>query len=134
MEQLSLGDVALEHLLLADRDALNGELERSRIDSAGAVAKHQPDPAGKQAAERIVVERGELADRLDAGARRADLAFGPTPGSLRTASGARYAASRPAGTTVSPPGLRRSLATLATTLQDETPSEQVRPRRPRTAA
>ena len=45
-------------------------------------------------------------------------AFGPTPGSRRTASGARKAASRPGGTTTRPPGLRASLATLATTLHD----------------
>ena len=61
-------------------------------------------------------------------------AFGPTPGSFRTANGARYEASRPAGTTVMPPGLRASLATLATTLQEATPSEHVRLVDPRTAA
>ena len=53
-------------------------------------------------------------------------ALGPTPGSFRTSNGARYEASRPAGTTVMPPGLRASLATLATTLHEATPSEHVR--------
>ena len=56
------------------------------------------------------------------------------PGSVRTSSGARNAASLPAGTTVSPPGLRRSLATFATTLQLATPSEQERLVEARTAA
>ena len=40
----------------------------------------------------------------------------------------------PGRTTVSPPGLRRSEATLATTLQVATPSEHVRELAPRTAA
>ena len=61
-------------------------------------------------------------------------ARGPTPGSLRTGNGARNDASLPAGTTVIPPGLRRSLAILETTLQLETPSEQERLVAPRTAA
>ena len=61
-------------------------------------------------------------------------ARGPTPGSFRTSSGARNAASRPGGTTVSPPGLRRSLATFATTFEVETPSEHDRLVAPRTAA
>ena len=46
----------------------------------------------------------------------------------------QFAASRPAGTTVRPPGLRRSLAILATTLHEATPSAQVRLDAPRTAA
>ena len=48
---------------------------------------------------------------------------GPIPGSVRSGSGARKAASSPGGTTVTPPGLSRSEATLATTLQVATPSE-----------
>ena len=48
--------------------------------------------------------------------------------------GARNDASRPGGTTVSPPGLRRSDATLATTLHVATPSEHVSEVAPRTAA
>ena len=53
-------------------------------------------------------------------------AFGPTPGRRRTSNGARYAASWPGTTTTSPPGLRASLPTFATTLQGATPSEHVR--------
>src|SRR5262249_21652628 len=60
-------------------------------------------------------------------------ARGPTPGSRRTSNGARNARSRPAGTTVIPPGLRRSLAILETTLHGETPSEHERLLAPRAA-
>ena len=60
-----------------------------------------------------------------AAARRSS-ARGPTPGSARTANGARKRASVPAGTTVIPPGLRRSDATFATTFVGATPSEQER--------
>ncbi len=70
---------------------------------------------------------------IPAEARRSS-ARGPTPGRSRTGKGARKAASRPAGTTVIPPGFFRSLATLATTLQLATPSEQERLVAPRTAA
>ena len=49
--------------------------------------------------------------------------MGPTPGSVRTGNGARKRASFPGGTTVIPPGLRRSEATLQTTFEVETPSE-----------
>ena len=66
-------------------------------------------------------------------ARSRSSAFGPTPGSCarRTARGTR--ASRPAGTTVIPPGLRRSLAILRRPSSVETPSEHVRLVAPRTA-
>ena len=47
--------------------------------------------------------------------------FGPTPQSRRTGSGASSAASPPGGTTTSPSGLRRSDATLATSLEGATP-------------
>ena len=60
-------------------------------------------------------------------------ARGPTPGRTRVASGARNRASRPGGTTVIPPGLRRSEATLQTTFAVDTPSEQERDVAPRTA-
>jgi hypothetical protein len=58
---------------------------------------------------------------------------GPTPGSLRTARGARNSASRPGSTTVTPPGLRESDAIFATTFVVATPSEHVRLVAPRTA-
>jgi hypothetical protein len=54
--------------------------------------------------------------------RRCSL-FGPTPGSRRTSSGARNAASWPSGTYVMPPGFFMSDAILQTTLQAPTPSE-----------
>src|SRR5215510_4129186 len=38
MERLEIDDIAFERLLLADRDAFDGELERPRIDPTGAVA------------------------------------------------------------------------------------------------
>ncbi len=60
-------------------------------------------------------------------------ARGPTPGRMRVGSGARKRASRPGGTTVMPPGLRRSDATLHTTFDVETPSEHVSDVAPRTA-
>ena len=61
-------------------------------------------------------------------------ARGPTPGRSRVGRGARKRASRPGGTTVIPPGLRRSDATLQTTLDVETPSEHDSDVEPRTAA
>ena len=54
---------------------------------------------------------------------RRSSARGPTPGRIRIGNGARNAASRPGRTTVSPPGLRRSEATFATTFEVATPSE-----------
>jgi len=57
---------------------------------------------------------------------------GPTPHKTRTGSGAKKAASCPGGTTVSPPGLSRSEATLATSLLVATPSEADRPTSART--
>jgi hypothetical protein len=67
-------------------------------------------------------------------ARIRSSARGPTPGRTRTSKGARKDASRPWGTTTRPPGLRRSLATFATTLHEAIPREHVRPVAPRTAA
>ena len=128
VEPLAVGDVALERVLDADRDPLGVELELARVDAAGAVAEHRPDAARQQAAQLVVGERGELADRLDR--RRVasrSSAFGPTPG--QPAHGERREErrlpARPARPT-SPPGLRASLATFATTLHGATPSEHVR--------
>jgi hypothetical protein len=41
-------------------------LEPARIDAARAVAEHRPDAAGQDTAELVVLQRGELPDRLDA--------------------------------------------------------------------
>ena len=57
---------------------------------------------------------------------------GPTPGRRRMSNGARNDASRPGGTTVSPPGLRRSLAIFATTFEVATPIAALRLVAPRT--
>ena len=82
VEDLRLLDVALERLLLADRDALDGEVERPRVDAACAVAQHQADLAGQEARDLGVLERGELTDRLDAGAREPDLRLRADAGEL----------------------------------------------------
>ena len=65
---------------------------------------------------------------------RRSSARGPTPGRIRIGNGARNAASRPGRTTVSPPGLRRSDATFATTFEVATPSEHESRVRARTTA
>ena len=57
-------------------------------------------------------------------------ARGPTPGRRRIGNGARNAASCPGRTTVSPPGLRRSDATFATTFERRD-AERAREPRPR---
>ena len=66
------------------------------------------------------------------------LGAGADAGEPAHRSGARKRASRPGGTTVMPPGLRRSEATLQTTFDVETPSEQdsevARANRDRTAS
>lgn len=59
---------------------------------------------------------------------------GPTPGSRETDSGARKAASSPAGTTVTPAGLFMSAAILAATLIVAIPTEQLTPAPARTNA
>ena len=96
----------------------------------------------EQRAERAGQERPQLPVSGECGqrtvvstpaARSLSSARGPTPGRRRTASGARNRASVPGGTTVIPPGLRRSEAILHTTFEVATPSEHVRLVRPRTA-
>ena len=103
------------------------ELEVARVDSPRAVAQERP--------ERSREERPQVGVRRERPARRSSStpaprsrasARGPTPGRRRTASGARKRASVPGGTTVIPPGLRRSDAILQTTFDVPTPSEHVR--------
>src|SRR5919201_2044390 len=102
----------------------------------------EPLHLGDVALERLLgADRDRLGRELErprvdaARARRSrSSARGPTPGSRRTANGARNAASRPAGTTVWTPGLRWSIAILATTLQEATPSAHESEVAPRTAA
>ena len=89
------------------------------------VAQQRADRPGQDDAElRIRRARRESPTVFTPAAARRCSAFGPTPGSARTGNGARKRASFPGGTTVIPPGLRRSEATLQTTFDVETPSEQ----------
>ena len=76
-----------------------GSIPRARSRS------RRPTLPGSRRRSVGVVERGERADRLDAGRASRASAFGPTPGSLRTSNGARNAASRPAGHDGQPAGL-----------------------------
>ena len=57
--------------------------------------------------------------------RSAAAVDGPTPHRREIGSGARNAASLPGSTTTRPSGLRRSLAILATSLVEATPTEAV---------
>ena len=77
LQPLDLGDVARKGLLGADRDRLGRELEAARVDPARPVAQQRAELAGQEAAQPGVVEGGELADRLDAGAPQPLL--GPRP-------------------------------------------------------
>ena len=66
LQPVAVGDVALEGLFVADRDAFRARLERSRVDAACAVAEQRPDLARQQSAELGVCQRRERADRLQA--------------------------------------------------------------------
>ena len=123
VEEPPVRDVALERLLDRERDALGLELEVARIDPAGAVAQQRADRAGQDDAQLGIGERGEVADRLHAGRREPLLRLGADARQRAHGNGARKRASFPGGTTVIPPGLRRSEATLQTTFEVETPSE-----------
>ena len=109
---------------------------RSRgIDPAGAIAEQPADLAREECPELRLGERRQLADPLHACAGEPLLGARPDPGEEpRRRAGARKRASRPGGTTVIPPGFRRSDATLQTTLDVETPSEHESDVEPRTAA
>ena len=66
VEHGAVGDVALEGLLVADRDALHRRLQRAWVDAAGAVAQHRADLAANQPAQGVVVECRQRADGGDA--------------------------------------------------------------------
>ena len=110
-------------------------LELARVDPARAVAQRRAPPCRGRSA-RASRRRAPRARRSSSRRRSASRssARGPTPGSTRTGNGARNAASRPGRTTVSPPGLRRSDATFATTFEVATPSEHESRVRSRTTA
>ena len=124
-----------ERLLLRDRDPLGRDLERPRVDAARAVAELAADLATQMHA-KVARRRAPRARRSSRCRRRPSRssARGPTPGRSRIGNGARNAASRPGRTTVSPPGLRRSEATFATTFDVATPSEHESRVRARTTA
>ena len=125
MEDGAVGDVTGEGLLRRDGDPLGLQLEVARIDAAGPVAQQRADRAGQDRAQLDVAERRQIAD----GRRRRQRPAAPRRVGRRRAGGAPAAvpgsvARGPGGTTVMPPGLRRSDATLHTTFDVETPSEQ----------
>ena len=115
--------VALERLLDRDRDPLGAVLETAgSIRSRGRGASGRL--AGEHGAEIEVGERGELADGRHAG--RGEALLGARPDPWERPDGERREEARPvpAGTTVTPPGLRRSEATFATTLVGATRAQE----------
>jgi hypothetical protein len=126
VQLLALDEISLERVLDADRDALDSSSSpresipraRSRSTLPTLPGSSRRSPSSESAASAPTVSTPA--------ARSRSSAFGPTPGSLRTSSGARKPASWPGTTTTSPPGLRASLPTFATTLHGATPSEHVR--------
>jgi hypothetical protein len=68
VQPVAVGDVALEGLLVADRDRRLGDrLDAAAVDPARSVAELASDLAREQRQELGVVECREVADRLDAG-------------------------------------------------------------------
>ena len=103
------------------------EVEIARVDPSRAVAEQRAERSREERPQLGVRERCERADRLDAGRPQPLLgARARRRGAGGPASGARKRASVPGGTTVMPPGLRRSDAILHTTFEVPTPSEHVR--------
>src|SRR5439155_58268 len=66
VEPVPVGEVDLERLLLADRDARRREVERTRIDALRAVAKEPADLSGNEPRKLCLAEARERADGLDA--------------------------------------------------------------------
>src|SRR6185312_2515423 len=73
----AVGEVAFERVFDADRDALRLLVESARVDAAGALLQHAPDTPRQEAPELSLRERGERADRLDAGGDEALLGLRP---------------------------------------------------------
>ncbi len=137
VQPLGVGDVARERLLLRDRDPLGRHLERPRIDAARAVAQLAPDLArAARPRARRRSSAASCADRLDA-ERAASRSSARRP-DARAAAGSGTARGTPprgpGAPPVSPPGLRRSDATFATTFDVATPSEHESRVRARTTA
>ena len=123
VEEPPVGDVPLERLLDRQGDAFGLELQIARIDAARAIAKQGADRAGEDGAKLGIGETGEVTDRLHSRRSEAGLRLRADARQRADGNGARKTASFPGGTTVIPPGLRRSEATLQTTFEVETPSE-----------
>ena len=134
VQRLAVGQVALEGLLDRDRDALGAELEAARVDrrSRGRGAGARRFRGAPRAGRRPQGGRARRPSRCPLRAGAPPRA-GPLPGARAPGTAPGSGPRDPAGTTVIPPGLRRSDATLHTTLAVETPSEQDRLAEPRTA-
>ena len=133
MEALAVEQVARERVLGRDGDRLELEIEVAWVDAPRAIAQERAERAGRSVRSSTSASAASAPIVSTPAPRSRASARGPTPGRRRTASGARNAASVPGGTTVMPPGLRRSEAILQTTFDVPTPSEQVRLVPPRTA-
>ena len=126
MEPLAVRDVASERLLAADRDRRGGCLDAARVDAAGAIAEHTTDlPGQRGGAPR---RRASRAAPSVSSAEAAQPLFGARADAREQPDVERREERclPPGGTTVIPPGLRRSLATFATTFELPTPSEHER--------
>ena len=106
-------DRAARRVVLLKRRALAAELVRAL--AAAARAESTRPTRRRCAASAGSGRRATLAERRDARARASFCsATGPMPGNFRTGSGPRKSSSVPAGTSSTPRGLARPLATLAT--------------------
>src|SRR5207244_13150054 len=65
LQLLAVGDVALEGLLVAVRDALRARLQRPGVDAACAVTEERAHLSRQEALELGVGESGQGADRLE---------------------------------------------------------------------
>ena len=80
VQALEVAHVAREGLLVRDRDPLGRDLERPRIDAAGAVADEPPDLPRQDPRQLRIGDRGEVADRLDLGCGQPRGGAGADPG------------------------------------------------------
>jgi lipoprotein-anchoring transpeptidase ErfK/SrfK len=87
VQTLAVAHVLRERLLVRDRDSLDRDLQPPRVDAARPVTKLAADHAGQQRAQRVVVERREVADRLDT--RAGQPFFGARPDARQEPDGKR---------------------------------------------
>ena len=64
MQLTSVGEIPLEGVLDAERDALRLLLQSARVDSARAFVEHPADASGQHCAELAVTKSGQRADRV----------------------------------------------------------------------